>query len=89
MTKKRAKELVKLIAKTVSQYTHVVYFRSGAKKEYLDCIEEACRYTERPLIVFGHAFMGGINNLPEILLAVDRNQLSKIQEFQAKVLTFA
>lgn len=70
MTEKRAKELIVGVAEKVKDYDHIVYFKGGARKEYLDCIEKACKLARKNLIVLGYANMGNINDLPRVLKLV-------------------
>ena len=78
MTKQRAADLVPQVMMKVKKFDYVVYYRGGARKEYLDCIKEACREAARTLIVLGYANMGGINNLTKVLELLEKNKLRKI-----------
>ena len=67
MTPQRAKELAPKIAETLKGYDVVVFYRAGARKEYLKCIAKACRNAKVKLIVIGYGQIGDINKIPQII----------------------
>lgn len=78
MDEERAKKFVKQATKMINRYDYVVYFKGGARKEYLDCIKEACQNAGKTLIVLGYANMGGINDIPRVLQQVEKGDLNNI-----------
>jgi len=89
MDKERAIELIPSVAKKLQSYDNVIYFKGGARKAYLYCVEEACRRAGKMLVTLGYANMGGINDLPNIISLVVRGNLEKIQDIEhAKVYFF-
>jgi hypothetical protein len=67
MTKERCSELKEQILKKLKGFSKIVYFRGGARKEYLECIEEAARELGLELFTFGYGNMGDIGKLEEVL----------------------
>ena len=76
----RAVELIPSVAKKVQDFDNVIFFKGGARKVYLLCVEEACRRAGKKLVTLGYANMGGINDLPNIIAFVDQSNWEKIQE---------
>jgi len=74
MTKERAEELLEQVTAKVEKYDYVIYYRGGARKEYLECIQEACRSTKRTLLVLGYANLGGINDLQKMIGLLEKIQ---------------
>lgn len=77
MTLDRALELAPKVAGKLSQYDCIIFFKAGARSEYLTCMHEACKMAKKILTAFGYGFMGGINDLPKII------ELSKRGDFEA------
>ena len=67
MTKERCRELEEKIAKKLKDYDVIVYYRGGARKDYLDCIKKVAEKLQKELIVFGYGNMGDIGKLGEVL----------------------
>jgi hypothetical protein len=69
ITRERCKILLPEIIKKLTniQPHKVVFYKGGARKEYFECVEEACRKLNKPILSFGYANMGGIKKLDEIL----------------------
>lgn len=80
MDQKRACELVNSIANKLIDYEFVLFFKGGARKIYSSCIEAACRKAGKTLVMFGYANMGGINDLPRILAALQENGIGILTE---------
>lgn len=78
MDEEKAEEFVKQGAKILDSYDYVVYFKGGARKEYLDCIKEVCQKAGKTLIALGYANMGGINKIPKVLELVEKGEFDKI-----------
>ena len=67
MTKERAEELVEQVMAKVKKYDYVIYYRGGARKEYLNCMREACKRVGTTLLILGYAILGGINDLEKTI----------------------
>jgi len=67
MTEVRCRELFPQILKKLEGYDVVVYYRGGARKEYLDCIRKACEVLGKEFVHFGYGNMGDIGKLGSIL----------------------
>jgi len=48
----------------------VVFYRGGARKDYLRCIERACEIAHIPLFSVGYAHMGDIRKVKEVVLRI-------------------
>lgn len=75
MTNQQSKRLVLHILTKVRFYKCVIFFKGGARKEYFDCIREACKRAQRVLIVLGYGNMGGINELSSVLDFIEEGEL--------------
>ncbi len=64
MDEKRCRELLPQIVSRLKDFDAVVYFRAGARRDYLECIERAAKEAGVELISFGTGNMGGIGELP-------------------------
>ncbi|WP_456455649.1 DUF6884 domain-containing protein [Thermovibrio sp.] len=64
MDKQRCKELKEQIKKSLKKYEVIVFFRGGARKDYYECLKEACKEAGVKLISFGSGNMKGIRELP-------------------------
>jgi hypothetical protein len=82
MTDQQSKRLFPKISIKLQRYDCVVFFRGGARKEYFNCIREACKRAQTTLIVFGYGIMGGINGLSTIL---DFIKIGKLPESNPKM----
>lgn len=78
MDEDKAKRFVLQAAKVIEDYDYVVYFKGGARKEYLDCMRSACKFAGKKLIVVGYANMGGINDVPKVLELAEKGEVDKI-----------
>ena len=67
MDESRAKELVPQLVPIVAKYDTVIYFKAGAIELYKKCLEDACEKAGKKMISFGTGFMGGINDLQDIV----------------------
>ena len=67
MSRERCSELERRIAERLKDYDVIVYYRGGARKDYLDCIKKVAEKTGKELLVFGYGNMGDIGKLGEIL----------------------
>ena len=76
MCENRSYELSTLIVNDLIKYDYIIFYKGGAKKSYVICIENACRKAKKPLITFGYANMGDINLLPKILNNIHHNNVS-------------
>ena len=45
----------------------VIYYKGGARKEYLECIKSICNELNIPIKPFGFQIMGDIHKLKEVL----------------------
>jgi hypothetical protein len=67
MTEEKCKELLPNILEKLKDYEVVIYYRGGARKEYYDCIKEACETLGKKFVSFGYGNMGDIRKLDSIL----------------------
>ncbi len=70
MTEERCGELLPTLLSCLKNFDVIVYYRGGARKEYLNCIEKAAELLGKELIVFGYGNMGDIGKLEEVLREV-------------------
>ncbi|MBP1912546.1 DUF6884 domain-containing protein [Thermococcus stetteri] len=63
MTTERALELLPQVKETIKEFDVVIFYRSGARREYRYLVERACRETGTRLISFGYGNMGDIRKL--------------------------
>lgn len=83
LTKQKANELILQMVEKIKGYDYVVYYRGGAGKAlrtHFNLMREACERAGKTLIVFGYAYMGGINELPKILQLVKRGEFPKVSK---------
>lgn len=80
MDENRCQYLMSDIVRKVSQYDFVVYFKGRARREYHECIKEACRRASKPFVSFGYANMGDIGELEAILDLVSKKQFGKLRK---------
>ncbi len=71
MTEKRCGELLPTLLSRLKEFDVIVYYRGGARKEYLNCIEKAAELLGKELVVFGYGNMGDIGKLEEVLSAIE------------------
>lgn len=81
MDEKRAIELIPQVTKKIKDYDCVIFFKGGARRCYLTCIEKVCEKAGKSLITLGFANMGGIRDLPKIIESADREGSEKSSEF--------
>jgi len=74
MDDKRAEELVSGVAQKLQTYDCVIFFKGGARKHYLSCIQAACDKAGKPLVTLGYANMGGINDLPKVINSISKSK---------------
>ena len=67
MSEEKCKELERKIAERLKDYDVIVYYKGGARKDYLDCIKRVAEKLEKELVVFGYGNMGDIGKLGEVL----------------------
>jgi len=79
MSSDRAKELAPQIAEKLRQYDYVIYFKAGARKEYLECMKAACGLAKKTLIALGYSNMGGINEIPKVIELVQKEELDALK----------
>ena len=79
MTFQKAVKLAPVIAETIKNYDTAIFYRGGARREYLDCVVQACRLAKVSLIVIGYGQIGDINKIPQII-----KQLKKHYNFKSK-----
>jgi len=70
LTVEKINELLPQVIEVLKNFEIVIYYRGGARKTYLELIEQASRITGTHLVVFGYANMGDINKLEEIINSV-------------------
>ena len=80
MDEQRARELIPSVAEKLKSCDCVIFFKGGARKAYLSCIEAACQKAGKALVSLGFANMGGINDLPEVIKLVRQRRLEEIQK---------
>ena len=69
LSKNRAEQLLPQIAKKISDYDAIVYYRGGAGKEYSDLIKEACARAGKKLLFTGYKNLGDIDKIPALVAA--------------------
>lgn len=79
MNEEKAKKFAHIVARKLTGYDVVIYFRGGAREAYLKCIKEACVIAKKPLIVVGYAHLGGINDLPRIIQEAKAGNFTSIK----------
>ncbi len=67
MTKDKCKGFKEEIKKKLKNFDIVIYYRGGARREYLDCILEVISELNKKFVVFGFKNMGDIGKLEEIV----------------------
>ncbi|NJE42788.1 DUF6884 domain-containing protein [Thermococcus sp. GR6] len=67
MTPERAAELLPQVREVIKNFDLIIFYKGGARKEYRELIEKACKETGTRLISFGYGNMGDIRNLDKIL----------------------
>ncbi|WP_457680664.1 DUF6884 domain-containing protein [Thermovibrio sp.] len=67
MDRERCKELLPQIISRLKEFDAVVYFKGGARRDYLECIEKAAKEAKVELFVFGYGNMGGVKELTSVL----------------------
>jgi len=67
MTPERAAELLPQVKETIKSFDLVIFYKGGARKEYRELIEKACKETDTRLISFGYGNMGAIRKLENLL----------------------
>ena len=67
MSEEKCKELERKIAERLKDYDVIVYYKGGARKDYLDCIKRVAEKLQKELVVFGYGNMGDIGKLGEVL----------------------
>ena len=70
MTPERAAELLPQVKDTIKDFDLIIFYKGGARKEYRELIERACKETGTQLISFGYGNMGDIGELENILRGV-------------------
>jgi len=70
MTKERIKELLPQVKEVIKNFNIVIFYRGGARKEYVELIEEASKKANVTLITFGYGNMGDVHKLENILEGV-------------------
>lgn len=64
MDSKKCRKLKDQIKRALKNYDTVVFFKGGARKDYYQCLKEACEEAGVKLISFGSGNMKGIKELP-------------------------
>ncbi len=79
MTKEKAKQFVPIIADKLknSGYNWVVFFKGGANRNYLYCIQESCKKAKINFVSIGFSFQGDIGLLPEVIRLIQKGEISK------------
>ncbi|MGQ4916064.1 MAG: DUF6884 domain-containing protein [Candidatus Asgardarchaeia archaeon] len=67
MTEDKAIQLTPSVAEKLKGYDFVIFFKAGARKEYLNCIHQACKLANVNLIAFGYGNMGDVRKLPDLI----------------------
>jgi hypothetical protein len=82
MDEQRAKELTSSVAEKLQDYDYVIFFKGGARKAYLTCIENACEQAGKSLVILGFANIGGVNDLPVIIELLKRRRLTELSSIK-------
>lgn len=69
MDSKRSKELIPVVRSQLKRInpSKVIYYRGGARREYLECIREACLGLGIEFVSFGYGNLGEVGKLEEFL----------------------
>ena len=78
MTKRRAEELIPQVTAKLKNYDLVIYYKGGARREYYNCIRNACQAAGNTLIVLGFANMGGINDIIKVIALAEQGKFGEI-----------
>lgn len=70
MTEERCRDLLPTLLSRLKDFDVIVYYRGGARKEYLNCVEKAAELLNKELIVFGYGNMGDIGKVEEVIQGV-------------------
>jgi len=68
MTKERAKELLPQVKEVLKNFDVVIFYRGGARKEYVELIEKASKKANVKVIIFGYGNMEEISKLNDIVV---------------------
>ncbi|MEM2146257.1 MAG: hypothetical protein QW279_12915, partial [Candidatus Jordarchaeaceae archaeon] len=77
-----AKMFAPEVAEKLNPYDYVIYYKSGANQNYLECIKEACNSSKKPLIICGFNVVGGINDIPVIVEHLLNGETEKLEEIK-------
>ncbi|AJC71221.1 hypothetical protein X802_02825 [Thermococcus guaymasensis DSM 11113] len=75
LTPSKIQELIPIVSKTLKKFDVVVYYKGGARREYLELMSIASRIANTRLVTFGYANMGDIGKLESIIELVKKNYL--------------
>jgi len=67
MDKAQCEKLKSQIRDILKNFDVIIYYKGGARKEYLECLEVIAKELNKKLITFGYGNMGDIGKLEEIL----------------------
>ncbi|MDW8434020.1 MAG: hypothetical protein RMK35_04360 [Aquificaceae bacterium] len=74
MSKEKCKELKKEVMEKLKNFDSVVFYKGGARREYLECLEECCKELGIELLSFGFGQMGGIREVGSIIISRQGSQ---------------
>lgn len=69
MDEKKIYELIPIVQKQIEKINpnKVIYYKGGARREYLECIKEACLRANIKFVSFGYKNLGEVGRLEEFL----------------------
>lgn len=74
MTEERAKKLIPQVVEKIKSYDTIIYYRGGAGRAYLTCLNKACNIAGKKLVLVGYKMMGDINELPNVIRMASERQ---------------
>lgn len=74
LTEQKAAQLICQMVEKINGYDCIMYYKGGAGKAHFNLMREACERARKTLVSFGYKYMGGINELPNVLQLVERDQ---------------
>jgi len=67
MDESQCEKLKKQIKNILENFEIIIYYKGGARKEYLNCLEIVAKELNKKFISFGYGNMGDIRKLEDIL----------------------
>jgi len=78
MTQEKARILAPQVAKVLKNYKTAIFYKAGARKEYLECMVNACKIAKVNLVAIGYGFMGDVGKIPYIIELLKKRNLKEV-----------